>query len=219
MLPFAGEAVTVVICSWSQARAAKMHTPKGTSDYRAGVDFEYRPQEVQGLADLHALWTAIAPLSRAFIVNGRPMVQHGPRRSARRWGAGRTLVEKPIRVFPIDLDSIACPAGVDPCDVHSAGAYARSQLSPELARAACVAQLTGSAGVKPGIRVRLIFWLDRPISLAEAKGWARAQPLACDTSIYTPSQPIYTASPIFTGGRVDPVSGPRIALLAARRAS
>jgi hypothetical protein len=100
-------------------------------------------------------------------------------------------------------------------DAHAVGSYLRSRLSVELCHAACVCQLTGSAGIKPGIRARLVFWLDRPISLAQAKQWAARQPIECDLSIYTPSQPIYTAAPVFVDGREDPVRGPRVVLLEA----
>jgi hypothetical protein len=71
------------------------------------------------------------------------------------------------------------------------------------ADASCWWQATGSAGVKPGIRVRLWFWLSRPVSDAEAKGWLRGCPL--DRSLYTPVALHYVAAPILEAGAHDPV--------------
>jgi hypothetical protein len=51
--------------------------------------------------------------------------------------------------------------------------------------------------------MRLGFWLDRPLTGAEAKAWLTGT--IADCAIYTANQVIYAAKPIFTGGRVDPV--------------
>ena len=45
-------------------------------------------------------------------------------------------------------------------------------------------QLSSSAGIKPGLRVHLWYWLDRPVSDAEAKRWLKGAPV--DLSIYQP---------------------------------
>ena len=58
----------------------------------------------------------------------------------------------------------------------------------------CWWQATGSAGIKPGIRLRLAFWLSRPLSDQEARAWLRGFP--CDLSLYSPVQPHYVARPV-----------------------
>jgi hypothetical protein len=58
-------------------------------------------------------------------------------------------------------------------------------------------QTTASAGVKPGIRARLWYWLDRPVSDAEAARWLADAPV--DRSLFRAVQPIYTAVPVFRG--------------------
>ena len=98
-------------------------------------------------------------------------------------------------------------------------------LLPEpFAEASCWWQATGSAGIKPGIRCRLWFWLSRPVSDGEAKGWLAGCPV--DRSLFTPVALHYTAPPILAPGTPDPVvrrSGVRRGLVGygrgARRAA
>ena len=59
-------------------------------------------------------------------------------------------------------------------------------------------------GIKPGIRCRLWFWLSRPVSDGEAKGWLARHPV--DRSLFTPVALHYTAPPILAPGMPDPVS-------------
>jgi hypothetical protein len=87
-------------------------------------------------------------------------------------------------------------------------------LRPEFAGVGCVAQATSGAGVKPGIRARLWYLLDRPISDGEARRWLAGAPV--DHSIFRAVQPIYTAAPVLRGvadpmqWRLCLVPGPRV---------
>jgi hypothetical protein len=83
--------------------------------------------------------------------------------------------------------------------------YIRARLPAEFHSARCLWRLTSSAGVgkRDTISMRLGFWLDRPLTGAEAKAWLTGT--IADSSIYTPNQVIYAATPIFIHGRVDPV--------------
>lgn len=209
------DALTFATCLGPNTHAAKTFSTLGANAYRCGRDFHYVTVPVDGLTSLNALLHEVTTHRRTFLVLGRANVERGRRLAARRWGDQRTLVAKPCHVLPLDLDSIAAPQHVDPRDVFSAGRYTRSLLSPELARAACVAQLTSGAGLKPGLRVRLFYWLTRPIDLIHMKRWIETQPVRCDLAIYQPHQPIYTAAPHFDGV-TDPCAGrPRIAFLEA----
>ena len=51
--------------------------------------------------------------------------------------------------------------------------------------------------------MRLWFWLDTALSDDEAKVWLRDAPV--DLAVFNAVQPIYTAAPIFSDGRADPV--------------
>ena len=54
-------------------------------------------------------------------------------------------------------------------------------------------------------RIRLYIEADKPYSLKVRKAWSQSPVIEADGSVYTCSQPIYTAPPIIEGG-VDPIS-------------
>jgi hypothetical protein len=76
-------------------------------------------------------------------------------------------------------------------------------LPAEFHDASAYWQLTSGAGIKPGIRLRLWYWLDRPVNDDEAKRWFEGAPV--DTSLYCANTPHYTAAPIFDPPELDPV--------------
>jgi len=53
-------------------------------------------------------------------------------------------------------------------------------------------------------RIRLYFETDKNYSLEERKAWSQSENIMADGSVYTCSQPIYTASPIIEGNK-DPI--------------
>ena len=61
----------------------------------------------------------------------------------------------------------------------------------------CFAVASASYGIKPGIRMRLFFWLRHPVSNVEVKRVLKGYEHICDPAIFNPIQPIYTAKPIF----------------------
>jgi hypothetical protein len=102
----------------------------------------------------------------------------------------------------LDFDKIDCPAGLDPlADPAAAVRIAVGLLPVEFYGVTVWWQFTSSAGLKPGIRLRLAYWGSRPTTDQELKDWL---PDVVDHSIFTPVQPIYVANPIFESGD-DPV--------------
>lgn len=107
----------------------------------------------------------------------------------------------------LDLDSWRpdVPAAEFAADPRAWAERARAALPEPFRGAACWYQATGSAGIKPGVRLRLAFWLSRPIGDSDAKAWVRSWASgaagsgapAFDLAIYTPSQPAYLATPLF----------------------
>lgn len=102
----------------------------------------------------------------------------------------------------IDFDAIPAPAGLDPiADPEAAVRYViAAKLPAEFHGVSCWWQFTGSAGIKPGIRLRLCYWGSRPVGDEELKIWLPE----ADSSIFNPVQAIYIAHPIFEQGR-DPI--------------
>ena len=108
----------------------------------------------------------------------------------------------PRRWVRFDLDRLPAPRGVDLRDGASAAAIARATLPPEFHPAGCWWQQTSGAGIKPGLNLRLGFWLDRPVGQAVLDRWLVGAPI--DASVFRPVQPIYVAPPILKGV-ADPV--------------
>ena len=103
----------------------------------------------------------------------------------------------------LDCDRIPCPDCIDPLfEPDWAVEHVVSALPVEFHGATCWWQFTSSAGIKPGISLRLFSWADRPVADWELKIWLAGSPV--DHAIFEPAQPIYVAWPIFEGGP-DPV--------------
>jgi hypothetical protein len=118
-----------------------------------------------------------------------------------------TLIEVPRRWVLFDLDGAPLPPGFDQFASPAATvALAIGQLPAAFHGAACWYQFTSSAGIKPGLRIRLGFWLDRPLGESELKGWLGQRP-GLDRSVFRTSQPIYIAKPVLAGGASDPLEG------------
>lgn len=104
----------------------------------------------------------------------------------------------------IDLAGDDDPAPIDPvADWALVVRAAVSTLPAEFQNASAWWQMTSSAGLKPGIRLRLWFWCDRPVTDQECKRWLAGSPV--DLALYSPVQIHYIAAPIFDDPADDPV--------------
>jgi hypothetical protein len=124
----------------------------------------------------------------------------------RKTGEEATLRECPHRWIALDVDSVARPHHVPADDLTSCAHFAVTTLPAAFHDARCVVQATASHGIKPGVRLRLWYWLDRPVSCAELKRWL-ARTRSVDVGSIGPVNLIYTARPIFLDGAVDPLPG------------
>jgi hypothetical protein len=103
-----------------------------------------------------------------------------------------------------DFDGDLDPDPIDPVRDWSICLKAMvATLPPELHDTTCYYQQTSSAGIKPGVRMRAWWWLDRPITDAEAKRWFKRSPV--DASLYGSVAVHYVAAPIFDPPELDPV--------------
>ena len=109
----------------------------------------------------------------------------------------------------LDLDGLPAPHGLDLLDLAACGRAAVAILPSAFQDAAAVIVPTASHTLKPGLRLRLWFWLTRPLTTPELKMWLRGVPV--DHCVFAPVQPIYTARPLFIG-RDDPLRD-KLALL------
>jgi hypothetical protein len=135
------------------------------------------------------------------------------RRARPRRGAAPTLLPKRRRWVGLDLDMISCPDGIDPLfEPDATVEHAISLLPPAFHEVTCFWQFTSGHGLKPGIRLRLWYWLNRLTSDEELRRWLgervqqdgvprrqwpRRWPI--DPALFNPIQLHYTATPIFQG--------------------
>jgi hypothetical protein len=138
----------------------------------------------------------------------RPLVLRRIHDAPDRARPGHTIVA-PFAAVPrcwcmIDVEPPTCPPWIDPTDPVLAGGYLRKQLPVPFQVARCVVQLSGSAGIKPGLRAHLWFWLDRPLGRAELDRLL-AGVAGLDASTLRDIQVHYCARPTFADGADDPV--------------
>ena len=191
-----GPLATKVI-SWSQILQKPQTTPYGLARR-----FSCEEIGVNGIDDLSALMTRLQTETCSFVVRGAIAPGADRRNMLRRLhdkpGAPATIVPTARHWVAFDIDSLWCPDYIDPVhDIDAVIEFTVSKLPPEFEGVTFHWTLTSSAGVKPGIRLRLWFWFDRPLEDWQLKTWFRGYPV--DHSIFAPSQPIFTATPIFKG--------------------
>jgi hypothetical protein len=183
--------------------------PPEIIEYDNAKFFSAVERNVGGLDDLAKLLWKIEAVPRAMVVRGQLLTSANPQRVRRllrqRNGedGGQCFEAVPRHWLLLDFDTIAPPAEVDPRDGEACARIAAALLPPAFRGVSCWWQLTSGAGIKPGIRIRLAYWLDRPLGEDELKRWLPGKPI--DHSVLGAVQPVYVARPVFEGG-ADPVS-------------
>jgi hypothetical protein len=201
--------VTILECAPGH-RATKTITATGTLDFAAGKWFATTEVVVCGIGSLAALLAEIERRPRWLVIRGRLIKGRAPGRVRRKITPdpgdpdAPYFERSPRKWLALDLDSFDLPAGVDPVDLEAVAAIAVACLPEPFRRTSCWAQLTSGAGIKPGGRVRLWFWLSDKVGEAFIKRWLRAVP-GLDHSLFCPNEPHYIAAPVFDPGIADPV--------------
>lgn len=208
--------LTVCEAAAPRLRFAKAWRADGTCapyDHVRLVNFY--PVALDGLDALHRLLARLTLRPRCCVLRGAiagPARTRGVRRLLHddpATGERATLREVARRWVALDVDGLPLPEGTDPRDLAACARAVLPHLPPAFRVARCIVQATASHGVKPGARVRLWYWLDRPTRGAELATWLAGAPV--DASAFRAAQPIYTAAPLFEGRR-DPLPA-RLALL------
>lgn len=107
-----------------------------------------------------------------------------------------TLTDAPRRWVALDCDGIPAPEGMDRRDLEACGIVARLTMPEAFHSAACIVQATAGHAIKPGLRLRLWFLLERAMTGAECQRWLRGVP-GVDPSTLRAAQVTYTAAPVF----------------------
>jgi hypothetical protein len=120
--------------------------------------------------------------------------QQGRQRAARQpCSKGRF----PRRWAVIDFDNVPGRYRFDPRDGELAAIYCRTMLPKPWQRCSYWWGLSSSAGFKPGVRIKLAFWLARSALGRELERHLEGCPI--DASTLRAVQPIYVARPILVG--------------------
>ena len=170
--------------------------------YGKAARFRAESRLLGDVNDVFDLLTALQGMRFSFLIRGEPIAGTNtadmPRRLHARADQPATIQAAPRRLIPLDIDSLTCPAHIDPLhDIDAVVGHVIGHLPEEFQGVSCVWTLTSGHGIKPGIRCRLWFMGDRPLEDWELKTWLADSPV--DHSIFAPAQPIYTAAPIFIG--------------------
>ena len=183
--------------------------------------------EVDGIRSFAALLEKISANAQKCVVRGAIAPGTNRARMLRRKfpkpdaGEVATLLEVPHHWLLCDFDGVELPPGFDPfANPPHTARFVASKL-PECFRDASLwYQFTAGAGIKPGLHIRLGFWLDRPLGEDELKRWL-AQKVAeqgrsrrswfreypVDPAFFGTAQPNYIAAPIIGAGATDPLTG------------
>jgi hypothetical protein len=197
------DAVTVIRARRGKRLAKTVHADGVVTDYDAAYTYDLLSAPVTKLDAIFALLTDLLPRQNCAVVRGVPVDADrciGVRRLAyadRDTGDPATLEPAPHRWLALDMDHVDRPAAIPAHDLVACAELAIERLPGAFSKAATVIQATASHGIKPGCRLRLWYWLDRPTTDAEATRWLRRYPV--DLSVFRTVQPIYTAAPCFLG--------------------
>ena len=147
-----------------RGRATKLITAHGVSNYGAGRWFSVTTAELAGIADMAGKLTEIEQHHpHSFLVRAK-LIEGCDRLRVRRLLHADPATEEgpyfepcPRRFVGLDFDAPPLPHGVDPVDLEAVAGLAVARLPEPFRRASYWAQLTSSAGLKPGGRIRLFF--------------------------------------------------------------
>ena len=232
-----GDVLTVLrVADPARNPTAKVHTwsPHAKALKRKAFNCgKWFTVEIWPVAGFGALADAIARLAddpARLVIRGAlkagldPRAAHMRRSNPRTEGRARKRVEPafesaPRRWLAIDVDRLTNLEGHDPAtDPDAAAEYIVEHLPPEFQAASYALQWTSSQnldvllgrGTPATLSARLWFWLDRPLSNAEASAWLcrkgkdGQQLYTVDGALFRTVQPHYMAAPIWRG-RPDPL--------------
>ena len=203
-----------VITSADGKILTKRHRADGTTiPYNKGYLFTSRKLPINSLDDLAA---ALECPPDSAVILGRSIEWSTPEQPHRRLlhndpkTGDLANYEPAAHAYAIlDIDEKETPVAWLRDISGTVARVIRDWLPQELHGVDVVSRLTGSAGIKPGVRLRLAFLLDRTVTGEELRTWFTDCPNV-DAKVFNPVQLIY-GSPVFDAG--DPIKGPRSGII------
>jgi hypothetical protein len=201
---------TVVVLHCEHHFLAKQYFKGTWIAYDQGYLFD---AQMGPVADLDALGRLLLKLDQrphCCIIRGVPVAGGDRLRNVRRLGPDNgdasVFKDTPHSWIALDLDSIELSPQCDPFDLRACVADITPRLSPPFQGVRCIAQATSGHTFKPGARLRLWYWLSRPLTSTECKRWLKSIGAPqCILDLLQPVAPHYTAAPLFIDGSRDPL--------------
>lgn len=195
-------------------RCAKAYSPGEEHAYNAGTHFRVERRPVESIEDVARVLTEIEGDSRRMVVRGdvtseaaaklvrfEDEGEHGPAWRNGFWRRkGPVFNDVPRHWMMLDVDSQECDG--DPVANPEAAAltFINTKLPKCFHDVSFYWHLSSGAGIKPGLRIHLWFWLTKPMGSEAMRDWAKTVPNV-DPAVYKAVQPHYTANPLFNGVR------------------
>lgn len=210
---------TLSVLTHTHNRVTKTWKADGTiAAFDDAKYYRHEPHVVDGIEALSELLTALESQPNACLIRGKFVgIDAARARDADQFRPGyvrRALDyfdDQPLHAVMIDVDGYE-PFAWDPV-THPEEAideFIQTQLPADWHSAAYHWQFSSSFGhptkLDTGLRVHLWFWLDRPLTSAQLKAFAKASGLAADVALFNPVQAHFTAAPFMERGVTDPIA-------------
>lgn len=182
-------------------------------NYDEAKHYKVREVPVASLSELHKLLMRLQGDDAALhcIIRGKPKAPIGKDAVVRR--TLEVFEDQPSHLFMVDVDKFECMLADPIEDPASAIAEFVATLPDCFRDSAYVWQMSGSAGhpSKPRnvLRAHVWFWLQHPLTCAEAEAWSRKYLPQADCTVHRTVQVNYTAPPVLQGV-FDPLAGRRL---------
>ena len=196
--------LTVVECK-PPLLLTKVFRKDGVQQYSNAKMMSPSVIEVEGIADVYNALVSLQSASRQCVIRGalRPdltAVASEKFNGKTFYPRTRAVYDDPARHWiMLDADGFECSTDPNDDPVAACREFVEATLPEEFHYASFVWQLSSSAGMKPGLRAHVWFWLDNPANSAQLREWHRVNGLQFDASIFKSVQPHYTAAPLFDG--------------------
>lgn len=180
-----------------------------TTDVEFSRLYGWEWAHVDGLDSLSKTLRHLESQNDRMIIRGQPVagVQERQLINRKMIGVEANIRSNPCQWLCIDIDRLELPENLNDFNRSrkEIAQHAASMLPFEFQDVDFHFQFSSRMGIKSGIRIHLWFWLDRPVTDSEAKGWLQTADVPVDLSLYSPIQPHFTAAPIFDPPAADPV--------------
>lgn len=171
--------------------------------------YDVEVHDVHSLAELSTLLRELETHQDKFVIRGRlkdPENKKDVRRLAS--DASAPLTAQDCQWLCIDVDKLDLPEELSDFNrlENEIALYIAQRLPTEFRNVDFHWHFSSGMGVEPGIKMHLWFWLDRPVSDREAKGWLTNADFQIDESLFQANQAHFTSNPIISESAYDPVA-------------